>query len=271
MTTLTALSELLNTIDIDVLIQAMMLSHQATLHKNDMLPYERQVVRDIDLIKACGLHRRIDLRSSLTQQFIAGFLIRHKLAKFSEHCSYNYRTVSQYFSIVETKDVIPLIGFNSIGAFIQWQIKDKCQFLDLYETGNCDHASAIGSVFCEKHISLMKNDETVAGFYRLRKYYLDFDNISSFDEMQLKTLIERFWQTYGAFRSSQKIESKKFLHALSVFSFRADQIIGKDCEKLLRKRYWELCEQHHPDKNGSEQAFIEVAEAYDCLKTAIKI
>ncbi|GAA3932773.1 DNA-J related domain-containing protein [Litoribacillus peritrichatus] len=87
----------------------------------------------------------------------------------------------------------------------------------------------------------------------LAKYYLDWANFNQTEE-DVNQLLNSFWET------------------MLVMDFRDEdlstlEIQGATTMKAIKKQYRNLSQQHHPDKGGDPEKFIQIQQAYDRLST----
>jgi len=88
----------------------------------------------------------------------------------------------------------------------------------------------------------------------LADYYLDWQHYDNTGEKEVKDLLQQFW---GRYVSPDRIEV--CCKQLALNPKEATQALAKQ----HFKRRAAVC---HPDKGGSQQAFIELREAYEYLK-----
>ncbi len=87
----------------------------------------------------------------------------------------------------------------------------------------------------------------------LRDYYLDLTHLLEMDTQQVDNLLTSFWQRYIAHQSAD--EHLQCL-GLKVPSSAAQ----------IEHRYRQLAMQHHPDKGGDRERFMQITHAYQQLK-----
>ncbi len=90
----------------------------------------------------------------------------------------------------------------------------------------------------------------------LRDYYLDWKNFSATTADEVKAMLEGVWQEYLS--PDQQRE--------------AYRVLGLDTGAswvLVKKTYRQLAATHHPDKGGDAQRFMDVRQAYECLKQSL--
>jgi len=103
---------------------------------------------------------------------------------------------------------------------------------------------------CSRARSSLEISQTDA----LSDFYLNQDNLNLTDE-EVSRMLNRFWQKYLAI--DKKAEALKML--------------GLDNHKqlslkIIKKRFNELAQKHHPDKGGDEKVFIKLKDAVTSLK-----
>lgn len=87
---------------------------------------------------------------------------------------------------------------------------------------------------------------------KLRAYYLDWDNYEATDDDEVKRLLDSFWSRYA----NQDQQSQAF----AVLGLKP----GAGWP-LIRQSYRRMAAQHHPDRGGEVQNFLEIREAYELL------
>lgn len=87
---------------------------------------------------------------------------------------------------------------------------------------------------------------------KLRDYYFNWDNYQNTGAEEVAALLKSFWD---GFCSSDRIDQ-----AFAVLGVNA-QWAWPD----IRTRYRTLAREHHPDKGGHTEKFIEIREAYEVL------
>ncbi|MCX4025461.1 DnaJ domain-containing protein [Endozoicomonas sp. SM1973] len=100
-------------------------------------------------------------------------------------------------------------------------------------------------------LSIIDNDES------LRQYYLDWNNLTNTTEQDVEALLSRFWKRF--------LSADKRVDALLVLELP----VGADWS-TIQQSYRRLAAQHHPDKGGCPQRFIEIREAYEILQKSDK-
>lgn len=86
----------------------------------------------------------------------------------------------------------------------------------------------------------------------VRDYFLDWSNFHETDEQDVLQLLDSFWQRFHNPQYAQQ----------------ARDVLGLDehaGEEEIKRRYRALAAQHHPDKGGNEETFIEIRQAYEQL------
>ncbi len=87
----------------------------------------------------------------------------------------------------------------------------------------------------------------------LQEHYLNLDNLRDTTLDDVKTLLGQFWTSYYA-------DQKKPL-ALKVLGLKTG------ASKVdIEKRYRTLAMQHHPDRGGDEQKFLQLQQAISTLR-----
>jgi len=88
----------------------------------------------------------------------------------------------------------------------------------------------------------------------LSEFYLNEDNLNLTDE-EVSVMLNQFWQRYLA------IDKKA--EALRLLGLDNQQNLSL---KVIKKRFNELAQKHHPDKGGDEKVFIKLKDAVTSLK-----
>lgn len=87
---------------------------------------------------------------------------------------------------------------------------------------------------------------------KIRAYYLDWGNYEATDSDEVQRLLSAFWSRY----MSEDQQSK----AYAVLELEPDAAWPQ-----VQKSYRRMASQHHPDRGGEVQCFLEVREAYELL------
>ncbi len=95
-----------------------------------------------------------------------------------------------------------------------------------------------------------------AGYQRLAAYYKNWDNFFSTQAADVQRLFKQFWERFFDHKDNKQ---------------QALEILGLDDSETLnwaaiKQQYRRLCQQHHPDKGGSQLFFVEIQQAYSSLK-----
>lgn len=91
-----------------------------------------------------------------------------------------------------------------------------------------------------------------SGDEKLKAYYLDWDNYLQTTEHDVKKMLTGFWEKI--------MNPDARAAALNVLDLPMDA-----SHKAIKLRYRQLAAKHHPDKGGSQDAFIVIQEAFDTL------
>ncbi len=84
-------------------------------------------------------------------------------------------------------------------------------------------------------------------------YYGDLGNLFNTGEKQVEQLLNQFWQQY--LHPQQKLSALKTLECAS-----------NDQASKIKAQYRKLVMQHHPDRQGDKDSFLDIQEAYEVLK-----
>jgi len=90
---------------------------------------------------------------------------------------------------------------------------------------------------------------------KLKDFYLDWSNCEGITSEQVQALLDEFWQRYR--------DQDKYEWALQILDL--DNSVSQE---QLQQRYRSLAQQHHPDKGGDSETFMQVREAYLLIKRA---
>jgi hypothetical protein len=103
----------------------------------------------------------------------------------------------------------------------------------------------------------------------LKEYYLDWDNLAAETAESINTMLDDFWQQFNDANIGVSSLSKK--EALAELGFK-EQGVNKDDELdlpskiMLKQRYRQLSNMHHPDKGGCPETFKKINLAYRALR-----
>ncbi len=89
---------------------------------------------------------------------------------------------------------------------------------------------------------------------KLRDYYLDLLHIDASAE-EVAELLNNFWQSFQDYLQGDE--------ALTVLGLDTDASMAD-----IKVRYRTLAAEHHPDKGGDHEEFIQIRHAYESLKRA---
>lgn len=87
----------------------------------------------------------------------------------------------------------------------------------------------------------------------LREYYLDWNNFSDTTVDEVQAILDGVWQAY-----LNPAQQKTAYGLLGL----APSAKWPD----IKKAYRQLVAKYHPDKGGDAQRFMEIRQAYECLK-----
>lgn len=93
---------------------------------------------------------------------------------------------------------------------------------------------------------------TNPGEQRIREYYFNWKNYESTQSDEVIALLNKFWSNYH--NPKQITQAHKLLGVTETSSWPE-----------IQHQYRLLVRQHHPDKGGDSQLFIEIREAYELL------
>ena len=89
----------------------------------------------------------------------------------------------------------------------------------------------------------------------LSSYYLDWNNLEGTSEQDVIDMLSGFWLRFVS------NDDRDAAYSVLGLEHNADQNEIKQC-------YRRLAAQHHPDKGGDREKFIEVRQAYEILLSA---
>lgn len=89
---------------------------------------------------------------------------------------------------------------------------------------------------------------------KLKEYYLDFSHFESASAQSVDELLAQFWMK---FQNTEKKDSALLLLELT----------SNASEREIKDQYKKLAHQHHPDKGGDAERFVQIQEAWEILKT----
>lgn len=88
----------------------------------------------------------------------------------------------------------------------------------------------------------------------LKDFYLDENNLGLSDQ-EVNDMQKKFWEKYLAL--------DKKAEAISVLGLENEENLDRN---VLKRKFNELAQKHHPDKGGDSERFLQVQEAYQSLK-----
>jgi hypothetical protein len=86
----------------------------------------------------------------------------------------------------------------------------------------------------------------------LESYYLNSQHYFETQEDEINDLLKSFWEKYIA--QDHKLE------ALDILNLPSDADA-----KMIKARYLQLAQTHHPDKGGSAEVFVKISHAKEVL------
>ena len=90
----------------------------------------------------------------------------------------------------------------------------------------------------------------------LRDYYLDWKNFSDTTAEEVQAMLDGVWESHLS--PTQQSQAYRVL----------DLSVGAQWSEVKRS-YRKLAATHHPDKGGEAQRFMEIRQAYECLKQSL--
>ena len=87
---------------------------------------------------------------------------------------------------------------------------------------------------------------------KLKAYYLDWSNLVDMDQESVEKLLDDFWSKF--FALDKRKEALELLGLASTAS-----------EKEIKSKFKYLAAQHHPDRGGDAETFIQIRLAYETL------
>lgn len=82
---------------------------------------------------------------------------------------------------------------------------------------------------------------------------LDWNNNKKTTEVNVKKLLDNFWQRFGS------VDEQTM--ALRTLKLKADA-----SQRDITRSYRALAARHHPDKGGDTDTFIHIRQAYELLR-----
>lgn len=105
---------------------------------------------------------------------------------------------------------------------------------------------------------LAENSRAVSSDFEskaLRDYYLDISHLEQESASSVDDMLGDFWRKYG---NNLAVDDEKAKRAFVLLGFTEPVDV-----KTLRRRYRSLAQQHHPDRGGQQERFIELNQAYE--------
>lgn len=174
--------------------------------------------------------------------------------------------ISEYQLICEVEGAIGEWPFEtSEGALLLFR-KHFCTMNALYriqrnllEEGVYLQVDPLSIMFSPRQSSAHSVDQNKlvsAEFSPLAEYYLNWDNFQETTSKTVDNLLRSFWQRFLA--------GNELTESLSVFGLESGASWGD-----VKIAYRKMANQHHPDKGGDMQTFIQIRRAYETIKQAI--
>ncbi|MDQ7050374.1 MAG: DNA-J related domain-containing protein [Enterobacterales bacterium] len=151
--------------------------------------------------------------------------------------------------------------FNSLEAGASLYKKHFYLFNFLYRLNQKIACKKLGLAISAMSIRLVPINELsteLVDTNLLTSFYLDQNNLH-LPEQQVKDMMDHFWTKYLAL--GEKSEALKILGLEKVNNLKLS---------ILKKRYNELANKHHPDKGGEVARFVKIKTAYEQLKRILK-
>ena len=158
----------------------------------------------------------------------------------------------EYFDKEALKSDLAMFRCHFILFHCLYQLQDKW-----IQTKTC---------FLDIHVTCIRRLDWQEGFMtegddKLRKYYLDWHNLSATSEQDVVELLNSFWQQMGKL---DQVTAKDKKDALLVLGM--EEPLSAENVKLT---YRKLMHQHHPDKGGDLAFAQRVDWAYRTLKALV--
>jgi hypothetical protein len=97
---------------------------------------------------------------------------------------------------------------------------------------------------------------------KLDEYYSDFSNFYQEDKNSIESMLSSFWQRYIKHQEAVR------------FDLQASEQLFDLCPPYtladIKARFKALAQKMHPDRGGDAKAFIDLQNAYACLKAYLK-
>lgn len=117
------------------------------------------------------------------------------------------------------------------------------------------------------HCSCIRHRPWQAGQYavikedKLRAYYLDWENLSSSDQVQVEALLNSFWSAFSGIPNHCQDNDLSEQHALDLLN-----LVSPFSARQLKQQYRKMLHKHHPDKGGNNNLTLQLHKAYERLK-----
>ena len=126
----------------------------------------------------------------------------------------------------------------------------------LLEEGLCLHISPLKIVIDTLPSGATKSVGELNESSELREYYLDLNNFESTTEQDVDALLRGFWERY--------VSLDKTVEAFAQLGLAVEATWRE-----VKEAYRQLAAEHHPDRGGDQDRFIEIRTAYEVLSKAM--
>ena len=242
-----------------------------------------QSLRDLNLLYA--LMPSEDVKEFLKTgrgQHLLTFCLRHQLTKINLCGHYYNERSDELATLLHDEDwqgyqevfdswlqdgLIPLIGFNPIGAVLKLQQIGRCRAFDSYDLNHCPNE---GAVFCKDHNSeRWWSDLEALQFVQSKMYHFYFhvEHCQDFTEADLEQLLKKFW---GKFSKWQDLHSHVSVQeALSLMDIGNIQDLKAMGAKKLQRLFHKKALVLHPDKGGRAEDCVQLKASYEILRSEV--
>ena len=242
------IEHLINQIPIDGLMVALLEANQESESIEDRI----FTVPDIDLLKRFFPSKQISkaILGSYESQLAITFALKHQLTQLQVHLNELSRRESKaknetqcFLRTLFEDRPIPLVGFSSIGAHIQYRNTRACRAFDYYDIKDCSLPRTSG-VYCHSHQSedWQKVDtpyqSTQAKMFR---FYGDTKNLGEYNEDDLKKMVDDFWTNFAT--SAVFINGTTVDLALTTMGIANLEELNAMGQGGLRKRFLDLAKK----------------------------
>ncbi|MDB2447288.1 hypothetical protein N9W79_01545 [bacterium] len=230
-----------------------------------------RAISEIDLIRLLKSRKptlgNLAKSGDLLNIFTLGFFIKNRVSIISSEIVTGERSSS----------FLPVI--SSLGVHCVGIIEERCSFYDPYEDNKCSASlGSKASIFCSKHIGEFdlaltvddKNKKDLSSFTTMHKFYGDLKNLEEFSENALEEILIGFWSKFKKEHQTKAPSNIEIDDALRVLSIGSEDEFKKMNLVDLKKKYYGIAKNSHPDAGGSENKFVGLVESFEFLSNRKK-